>query len=107
MKPVLMSDIEPKPSDGAPAMKESVPFRSVEVDLSATMTGEPSGRIRSTGRFAPERSTRTQSPSSELLRRGEICSASKIVDKVRLSRTLAPAFTVIFSRKVGRKDGAE
>src|SRR5438270_6579316 len=33
--------------------------------------------------------------------------ASKIVERVRLSRTPAPAFKLIFSRSVGRKEGAE
>src|SRR3954471_18896595 len=107
-KPVLMSEIEPKPSEGAPATKESVPFKSLEVDdLSATVIGEPSGRMRRTGRFAVERNTQSQSPSSEVPCRGVNCNASNTVDKVRFNKMLAPALRLIFSRRVGRKAGAE
>src|SRR3954465_7032923 len=106
-KPVLMSEIEPKPSEGAPATKERVPFKSVDVDLSATITGEPSGRMRRTGRFAVEGNTQSQSPSSDVPSRGVNCSASKTVDRVRFNKMVAPALRLIFSRRVGKKEGAE
>src|SRR5215470_12598931 len=109
MKPVLTSETAPKPLAGAPATNESVPFKSGwrEISPFATMTGDPSGRTRNTGRFAVERRTQSQSPSSVPSRRGASWIASKIVDRVRLSRTPAPAFRLIFSRRVGRKAGAE
>jgi len=69
--PVLMSETAPNPSEGAPAKKERVPFNSRPVSpVLAKTTGEPSGRILRTGRFAVERNTHSQSPSSLLPRRG-------------------------------------
>src|SRR5581483_8619741 len=107
-KPVLMSDTDPNPREEEPAINERVPFRSGPDSLAfARTTGDPSGRMRSTGRFAVERSTHSQSPSSTLPRRGANCTASKIVLKVRFRRTPAPARILIFSRKVGRNEGAD
>src|SRR5258708_747085 len=105
---VLLSETEPKPCDGDPATKERVPFKSEpEWLVLATTTGEPSGRMRRTGRFAVERSTQSQSPSSSPPRRGANWTASNSVFNVRFNKTLAPALTPIFSRRVGKNAGAE
>src|SRR4051794_21107886 len=102
-----MSERDPKPCEDDPARNERVPFRFGVSFAFATTTGDPSGIIRSTGRFAVDRNTQSQSPLSVWLLRGANCTASNNVVRVRLSRMPAPALTLIFSRRVGRKAGAE
>src|SRR5258708_29717635 len=109
-KPVLMSEVEPKPSEGDPARNDKVPVtsRNALLDLPEFVRLKAGVLAnRRIGRFAEDRSTHFQSSGSSVPRAGTSCTASKRVFSVTFSDNLDPACNPIFSFKAGRNEGAE